>query len=168
MIDPIGRIILKTNYIKHNRNRETIPAIAFHRNDWAWTHEPLSNKKTFCECVVFEREKSADQSHGPERFSLMYLCAEGNAAYQILFIANQIRPRVMCIIQPSTQFDNPNYTLAQSVIANPAGMSPFLLNGQCSKRTRHDSACWAYYDTFICLLHKSNFGNISLFSSSIT
>ena len=130
-------------------------------------------KKPFCEWLVFERNRDLDSRHGPERFSLIYLCADGAAAYQILFTANGLKPSVICIIQPGdafgrnwTNFKDPNQILARSVQQNSAGIPPYLLDGQNWKRDRSDPACWPYYDQFIGLLHKANGGNISVFGNS--
>jgi hypothetical protein len=66
-------------------------------------------KKPFCEWVIFERDKGLDKRHGPERFSLLYLCADGVAAYQAIYLSNNIRPKIIAIIQPGTGFGN-NWT----------------------------------------------------------
>ena len=116
-------------------------------------------KPPFCEWIIWEKNGNAIQFHGPERFSLLYLCADGAAAYQILFTPNRIRPKVICIIQPGegfggnwTHFKDPNQILARSVWENPAGMPPLLLDGEYWKREASSPACWPHYDEFICLL----------------
>ena len=129
-------------------------------------------KKPFCEWIVFQRNRDMDQTHGPERFSLLYISGDGAATYQVLFSENCVSPTAISIIQPGegfggnwTSFKDPSKILARSVRNNSAGMPKFLLDGQYSKSTRCDPACWPDFDQFICLLHKSNGGNISLFSS---
>ena len=54
--------------------------------------------------AVYERDPDFDDHHGPERFSLLYLGAEGAAAYSGLYVANGISPKAMAIIQPGTGF----------------------------------------------------------------
>ena len=64
------------------------------RNDW----------KPFARWAVFERDFGFGEEHGPKRFSLLYLGAEGAAAYSGLYLANSITPKAMAIIQPGTGF----------------------------------------------------------------
>ena len=52
----------------------------------------------------FERDPEFGKEHGPQRFSLLYLGAEGAAAYSGLYLANKITPKAMAIIQPGTGF----------------------------------------------------------------
>jgi len=131
-------------------------------------------KTPFCEWMIFEKNENVSQSSGPERFSLLYLCADGAAAYQVLFTPNRIRPKVICIIQPGegfgrnwTSFKKPNQILARSVRENPAGMPPFLLDGQYWKTDASSPACWPYYDEFICLLDKQVRYNISVYTTAL-
>ena len=60
--------------------------------------------KPFARWAVYERDEKYGDLHGPERFSLLYLGAEGAAAYAGLYIANHIKPKAMAIIQPGTGF----------------------------------------------------------------
>jgi hypothetical protein len=124
-------------------------------------------KPPFCEWVIFAKNENETQSSVPERFSLLYLCADGAAAFQILFTPNRIRPRAIAIIQPGdgfgynwTRFFRPNGILARSVGANPAGMPLFLLEGSTAPLAR-----WPYYDEFICLLDKEGHYNIYLYTT---
>ena len=52
-----------------------------------WTEKP------YCVWTVFQRNSEYDSRHGPERFSLLYLCADGAAAYQALYNSNNYRPK---------------------------------------------------------------------------
>ena len=65
-----------------------------YRRDW----------KPFACWAVYERDANYGSSHGLERFSLLYLGAEGAAAYAGLYVANGITPKAMAIIQPGTGF----------------------------------------------------------------
>ena len=60
--------------------------------------------KPFACWAVYERDDDYDSGHGPERFSLLYLGAEGAAAYAGLYVVNGITPKAMAIIQPGTGF----------------------------------------------------------------
>ena len=44
----------------------------------------------FCHWFIFERDCSFAESHGPERFSLMYICAEGVSAYELLYSSRSV------------------------------------------------------------------------------
>ena len=44
-------------------------------------------KQPFCSWSVFQRREDFPASHGPARFSLLYLCADGVAAFQALYVA---------------------------------------------------------------------------------
>lgn len=63
----------------------------------------------FATWYVFDRNDDRGKDHGPKRFSLVYLCADGVAAYQVLYWQNQTAPEVLAIFQPGTGFGN-NYT----------------------------------------------------------
>ena len=61
-------------------------------------------QRPFARWAVFERDEERDDSHGPERFSLLYLGAEGVAAYAGLYLAQGIVPKGIAIIQPGHSF----------------------------------------------------------------
>lgn len=61
-----------------------------------------SKCKPFCHWFIMEREKDFDETHGPERFSLLYICGEGVATYLQLYNANNIVPIAIAVIQPGT------------------------------------------------------------------
>jgi len=91
--------------------------------------------KPFCQWVVFERQPGRQANHGPQRFSLLDLCADGVAAYQALYVANKLKPEFLAIIQPGTGFGG-NWTnfndekkiLARTVLGNPAGRPDYLVS----------------------------------------
>ncbi len=58
----------------------------------------------FGQWSVFERDEDCGEYHGPLRFSLLYLGAEGAAAYAGLYLNNNITPKGMAIIQPGHGF----------------------------------------------------------------
>jgi hypothetical protein len=63
----------------------------------------------FAEWLIFGREAGFGQEHGPDRFSLVYLGADGVATYQALYHTNRVAPLAVAIIQPGTGFGG-NYT----------------------------------------------------------
>ena len=58
-------------------------------------------KQPFCSWTVFQRCDDRPPSHGPARFSFLFLCADGAAAYQALYVANAVAPKAIAIIQPA-------------------------------------------------------------------
>ena len=88
--------------------------------------------KPFGIWAVLERIEDFDATHGPERFSLLYLCSDGVAGYQALYNSNGFKPKVLFLIQHGfgcnwTNFEDPEKILARSVRDNPAGMPDYLI-----------------------------------------
>lgn len=106
-------------------------------------------KEPFCHWAVFQRNENFPANHGPARFSLLYLCADGVAAFQALYIANSAAPKIVAIIQPGTgfggnwtNFTNPQKILARSILQNPTGSPDILLDGG-NKGTGFYQETWA-------------------------
>ena len=105
--------------------------------------------------VIFEREQDMPESHGPLRFSFLYLCAEGTAAYFGLYNVHGLCPRALAIIQPGTGFGG-NWTdfrdekdvLGQVVLANKAGTPEILLYGGMGVDYSMHHSCWSNYSVF--------------------
>lgn len=53
----------------------------------------------FAHWVVFERNSDRGEDHGPERFSLLFVCGEGLATFQQLYCSRGLAPRMLCFIQ---------------------------------------------------------------------
>lgn len=129
-------------------------------------------KPSFCSWYVFERHPGFDARHGPCRFSLVHLCADGVAAFQALYVSNDMRPKAIAIIQPGegfggnwTYFWNPEQILARTVLRNPAGVPDWLLYGGYGAKENYSRPCWPQYSENICYLSKTeggNLGNIGL------
>ena len=123
----------------------------------------------FCSWVVMQRQAGISQDHGPDRLSLLYLCADGVAAYQALYAANRAAPKAIAIIQPGhgfggnwTDFSDPRAILARCVLDNPAGQPEYLLYGGYGRRDMYRSPCWSDYSEQICFLDKAGGGNIGV------
>ncbi|MGY6551706.1 MAG: hypothetical protein ACXIT4_07375 [Erythrobacter sp.] len=119
-------------------------------------------KPPFFEWMIFARDADRDETHGPARFSLLYLGADGVAAYQALFVANEAVPAAIAIIQPGhgfggnwTNFENPQEPLYQQVRANPAGQPEFLLFGGEGGRQFYEQPCWPDYGEGLGFLGQS-------------
>jgi len=99
----------------------------------------FANKRPFATWMVFERLPEFGESHGPKRFSLIYICGDGVATYQALYWTHGIAPRAVAIIQPGTGFggnwsdffkkDDPLYWTVKN---NPAGIPEYVYCGYWS------------------------------------
>lgn len=63
----------------------------------------------FARWIVYERDADADVNVGPEKFSLLYIAADGAATYAALYLENKIAPKALAIIQPGGSYGG-NYT----------------------------------------------------------
>ena len=128
-------------------------------------------KRPFCTWAIMQRLANRSASHGPRRFSLLYLCADGVAAFQALYVANRAVPAYIAIIQPGhafganwTDFEDPNRIFARSVLGNPAGSPKYLLHGGDGERERYPRACWPRYSERICFLERARGGTLGLWA----
>ncbi len=133
-------------------------------------------KKPFCSWSVFQRRGEVSASHGPLRFSLLYLCADGVAAFQALYIANAAFPKAVAIIQPGeafgnnwTNFTDPKGIFATTVLGNRSGQPNILLYGGFGERPFFRRPCWPDYQMPVCfkLKHQGERrGRIGLWSKT--
>lgn len=72
-------------------------------------HENGAVQAPFAFWYIFERDDARDETHGPRRFSLVYIAADGIATYQALYWQNAMPPEVLTIIRPGAGFGG-NYT----------------------------------------------------------
>jgi len=146
-----------------------------------WTLPPLSMndgnpmkykdwiKRPFAKWLVFQRNDDLNSEHGAKRFSLLYLCADGVAAFQALYISNKCFPLGVAIIQPGhgfggnwTDYTNPKQILAKTVLNNLAGKPKVLLYGGIGNRAFYQKPCWPQFSEHACFLEKSNGGRIGV------
>lgn len=129
----------------------------------------------FCYWVVFQRLDAMPDSHGPKRFSLLYICADGVATYEALYTANEIAPSCIAIIQPGrgfggnwTSFEDPHDSLAWLVRGKPGCPRPrYLINGGSGLKEFYRTPCWPEYNRPIRLLLKAGQGSIRIWESSL-
>ena len=113
-----------------------------------------SMAKPYALWIVFERDAELNESHGPQRFSLLYICGDGVATYQAIYGGNSVSPKVLAIIQPGTGFGL-NYTdfrdsdkiLARSVRRFSTTKPPFMLYGgnRIGREGGYPTCCWPEY-----------------------
>ncbi len=124
-------------------------------------------QELFCDWCVFQRQRDFPDSHGPDRFSLLYLCADGVTAFQVLYVTNSVAPKAVAIIQPGTgfggnwtDFRDPEKIFARSVLGNPGGRPEILLYGGIGARDGYRESCWPDYSNFLGFVD----GSIGVFS----
>ena len=61
-------------------------------------------KKPFAKWYILERQPEFDDTHGPELFSFVFICADGVTTYKTLYNFNNIAPRYLAICQPGDGF----------------------------------------------------------------
>lgn len=93
-------------------------------------------KKPFAHWAVYERMNNFSETHGPNRFSLIYIGGEGVATYQALYWSNKISAKALAIIQPGTgfglnwtDFRSSNGALAWVVMNNEFGKPETIFYG---------------------------------------
>lgn len=128
-------------------------------------------QESFCDWIIFERESTLSAEHGPLRFSLLYVCADGAEAFNALYVNNRRCPSVIALIQPGygfgrnwTDFYDPNGILARTVMENPAGKPEILLYGGWGQRKYFRSCPWPYYDSLKGWYSYSDNGNVGVWS----
>ena len=120
-------------------------------------------KKPFCSWIIMQRRMEMPASHGPKRFSFLYLCADGVAAFQALYVANGMFPALVAVIQPGTglglnwtNFECPERIFTRSVLENPVGRPRILLYGGRGKRDWYLQTCWPDYSERLCFLERAD------------
>jgi hypothetical protein len=129
-------------------------------------------KTPFCVWAVFERRPDRPITFGPDRFSLLFLCADGVAAFQALYVANAVAPKVVAVIQPGaafgynwTDFQSPTEIFARSVLENPGGQPDMLLFGDA---WGHAESRWLEYQHFLRRYSKRRGGAVGVWAKNVT
>jgi len=122
-------------------------------------------KQPFAKWMVFQRNDNLDDNHGAKRFSLLYLCADGVAAYQALYSSNKCTPLAVAIIQPGTgfgmnwtNFTDPNAIFARTIFNSPYGTPKYLLYGGQGGKNAYKETCWPQYPVNLCFLGNTSIG----------
>jgi hypothetical protein len=133
-------------------------------------HEHI--KAPFCLWAVFHRRGDFPVTHGPLRFSLLFVCADGAATFHALYIANSITPKAVAVIQPGhgfgynwTDFTNPTQIFARLVLGNPAGQPEMLLYGGLGReRDAYGETCWPAYQYLVRRFSRTGSGTVGVWS----
>ena len=117
---------------------------------WHW-------RDSFC-CIwsVLQRKNGYNADHGPNRFSLLYICEEAVNTFQALYIANSVAPQAVAVIQPrSDSVKDPTEEFAQDVLQNnPSGPPEILLHGGYNDCESYQTPCWPGYPTNLCFYRR--------------
>lgn len=122
--------------------------------------------KPYCQWFVFQRDDDRPPGHGPRRFSLLYLCADGVAAFHALYVSNRKSPAAVAIIQSGstgsggnwTDFTDPQLIFARSVAENCFGKPAVLLFGGGGGRGYYENPCWPDYSDGLGFLGNTSIG----------
>jgi hypothetical protein len=130
-------------------------------------------KEPFYLWSVFKRRSNFGAIYGPTRFSLLFVCADGVATFQTLYVANSIAPRVVAVIQPGhgfgcnwTAYTDCTQIFGRLVLENPAGVPKLLLFGGVGTRDLYREACWPAYRNLVRLFYRNDGGSVGVWKSS--
>lgn len=105
----------------------------------------------FAHWAVLERNKEYGEQHGPKRFSLLFLGAEGVSAYCGLYLRNDIVPKGIALIQPGhcfgmnwTNFFDWDAPLARTAKRGKSLPEYFFYGGLCLNG--YDDCPWPGYN----------------------
>jgi len=103
------------------------------RNQSYFKKLPLdwSLKKFGIKLLTFERLSEFTEQHGPESFTILYICFEAISTLRSLFNRRSLAPKVLCAIRPGValggNYNDYSRELEIAVRENPAGLPNFLL-----------------------------------------
>ncbi len=93
-------------------------------------------KPPFALWAIFDRKDDVDASHGPDRFSLIYIGGDGVITYQSLYYSHGSSPNLVAIIQPGygfgrnwTDFFDHRRIFAQSILASSGEGPDYIMVG---------------------------------------
>lgn len=93
--------------------------------------------------LTFERLPEFTVKHGPESFTILYICFEAISTLRSLFNRRSLAPKVLCAIRPGVALGG-NYNdftkhLEIAIRENPSGLPDFLLHdGRASNKSWGD------------------------------
>lgn len=104
---------------------------------------------SFAMWSILERDNALGEEHGPRRFSLLHLRAEGAATYQALYQSIEILPKIVACIRPGIGFGG-NYdeftnVLLDTMLLHPKGLPEQLLLWRGRNWDFNESEPWTKY-----------------------
>jgi len=148
-----------------------IPVVPIHDHGRRLQRFAAPASDWFARWFVFERDADRDDSHGPTRFSLVYLCADGVAAYQAMFneSAEELLPGAIAVIQPGsgfgtnyTRFEKPRDLFHRTVAAHPRGAPELLVYGGVADAESYSDPCWPEYSEHLATYGRDTNGAVQV------
>jgi len=111
-------------------------------------HYYEEGQKSFCKWVIYERLPGYGNDHGPSRFSMLYVGAEGLTTYMALYERHGVCPKVLAVINPGmdriSDFDECDGPLFRLLSSHGTAMPHMILRtgfpGEIQGYTRLPSA----------------------------
>ncbi len=94
-LDPTGEVSLTT---KQGQMQFVIDTDGVYSALKSWV------KKPFAKWYILERQSGFDDTHGPELFSFVFICADGVTTYKTLYNFNQVAPKYLTIYNSGDGF----------------------------------------------------------------
>lgn len=145
-------------FTRDMREKDLVPngwtPVELHKSDG----DPMEYRKNmvtpYAVWTVLQRKENYSDSHGPERFSLLYIAGDGAATFNALYHANKTYPDIVAVIQPGeafgfnwTNFRDEKGIFGRLVLKNPYGKPEYLLYGGWG--SDYKPACWEEYSELI-------------------
>jgi len=123
-----------------------------------------------CQWMILQRREDQPATLGPQRLSLLYLCADATAAYRMLYVDNRKSAACVAVIQSHcgpmngcwSFFADRQKAFARTVMENPAGKPRLLLYGGNGKRDFYREPCWDDYANPVCFLDRTGGGTVGV------
>ena len=116
-------------------------------------YERLQEECTpFCHWFIMERNADFAPEHGPERFSLLYICGEAVATYVGLYNAYGVAPKALALVQCDgfsgnwTHFRSVDGPFRVMMAANEGGLPLYVINGGMGSVDVYDDLGWKEYE----------------------
>lgn len=127
-------------------------------------------KREFYLWFVFERDTISLSADSPRRFSLLYLCVDGIAAFHSLYVARRLSPAAIAIIQPGhhmgglnyTNFEDPKGVLARMIRRKGVDAPAILMFGGNQAESHYAKACWPLFNEPVARLKRSQPGHLGI------
>lgn len=119
--------------------------------DGGWVHQP-----SYAYWTIWQRTADFGEEHGPIRFSLFNLCADGVASFDALYYTWETKPLVFRIIRPGTgyglnwtDFRKPGQIMHRLAMNNPAGAPEYMLMEKRLESEDDQGCYWPEYSTVV-------------------
>jgi hypothetical protein len=124
--------------------------------------------------TVFQRRSDVQVTHGPLRFSLLFICADAVTTFQELYVSHLTAPKAIAVIQPGhafgynwTDFTDSKQIFARLVLGNPAGLPEMLLFGGNGKDwSDYATPCWPTHKFLTRRFKKTRGGTVGIWSKN--